>query len=154
MLPSCGQSLEEPGDLNGCADGRRHWSSILNPPDGRFELQASRYHVFCRPSGDGDDGESIHGRKCFAAKAKRLPRPQPELIERFQLASMSTPAKGVKVVHVDSAAVIPDPYRVEAIRRYYNFHQAGSSIDGIVDELLDHVAGLGDDERGAEKTDG
>lgn len=57
---------------------------------------------------------------------------------------MSSPTKGIKVVDVDSMAIVSDSDRIEIVGRDCNFNIAGSSVDGIVNELLDHVARSGD----------
>jgi hypothetical protein len=49
-------------------------------------------------------------------------------------------------------AIISDSYLIEIITRDCDFNKAGPSVDGIVNELLDHVARSCDDNRRAKNT--
>jgi hypothetical protein len=57
---------------------------------------------------------------------------------------MSSPTQGAKVVNVDTMAIVSDSDRIEIIGRDCDLNIAGSSVDGIVNELFDHVARSGD----------
>jgi hypothetical protein len=140
--------------MNGCANGSRYRLSVINASSDRLELQTSRYNIFGRSSRDGDSSQSIHSRKGLAAKTKSLPDSRPKLFERSQLAGMSMSAESIKIFNIDSMAIVTHSYCIEIIGRNYNLNKASSGIDGIVKELLGHVARLSDDDRGAKMTDG